>query len=105
MKTIREHKFITAGIVLALLITAVTLTSLLRTDEADRKKRAESIEEAVRERVIQCYVIENAYPESLSYLEEYYGLTVNKKEYKIIYTPFAENIPPDIRVICKEDVQ
>ena len=74
MKTIREHKFITACIVLALLITAVTLTSLLRTDEADRKKRAESIEEAVRERVIQCYVIENAYPESLSYLEEYYGL-------------------------------
>ena len=105
MKTIREHKFITACIVLALLITAVTLTSLLRTDEADRKKRAESIEEAVRERVIQCYVIENAYPESLSYLEEYYGLTVNKKEYKIIYTPFAENIPPDTRVICKEDVQ
>ena len=95
MKTIREHKFITACIVLALLITVVTLASLLRTDEADRKKRAESIEEAVRERV----------PESLSYLEEYYGLTVNKKEYKIIYTPFAENIPPDIRVICKEDVQ
>ena len=102
MRMIREHKFITVCIVLAFLVMAVVLAGVLRSDEADRKARAESVEETIRERVLQCYVIENAYPESLKYLEDNYGLTVNKEEYKIIYMPFAENLPPDIRVIPKE---
>ena len=54
------------------------------------------------EKALQCYVIEGSYPSDIEYLEENYGLTVNKQEYMIIYTPFAENLPPDIRVIPKE---
>ena len=102
MRTIREHKFITVCILAALLITAVVLAGALRRDESEIKAQAESMEEAIRERALQCYVIENAYPQSLAYLEENYGLTVNKKDFQIIYTPFAENLPPDIRVIYKE---
>ena len=47
----------------------------------------------------QCYVIEKAYPESLSYLEENYGLAVNKEDYLIVYQLYAENQPPQIRVM------
>ena len=102
MRTIRKHKFITACIILALLVTVAVLAGAVRDSEEKRLSEVKSIEETVRGRVMQCYVIENAYPESLSYLEDNYGLTVNKEEYQIIYTPFAENIPPDIRVIPRE---
>ena len=33
------------------------------------------------------------------YLEENYGLTVNKEDYLIVYDLFAENQPPQIKVI------
>ena len=60
-----------------------------------------SIKDTILARALQCYVIEGAYPESLSYLEDNYGLTINKEDYKVIYTPFAENMPPEVRVIYR----
>lgn len=64
-------------------------------------EQTDSIKETIYERALQCYVIEGAYPESLDYLVENYGLSVNTDEYKIIYRPYAENQPPDVRVIYK----
>ena len=58
-----------------------------------------AIRKAVEQSALQCYVVEGAYPPSLSYLQENYGLTVNTKDYLIVYTPFAENLPPDVRVL------
>ena len=63
---------------------------------------ARSIEETIRERALQCYVIEGAYPVDLEYLEENYGLTLNRKDYLVVYDIFAENLPPDVRVIRRE---
>ena len=103
MRIIREHKFITACVLAAVILAAAVLACAVRTGRQDMERQTESIADSIRERALQCYVIENAYPESLSYLEDYYGLTVNKKDYQIIYTPFAENLPPDIRVIYRGD--
>ena len=47
---------------------------------------------------VQCYVVEGVYPPSLSYLEENYGLTLNKEDYYIHYEIFAENLPPEVRI-------
>ena len=58
---------------------------------------------AVRARALQCYVIEGAYPESLEYLVENYGLAVNTDDYRIVYIPYAENLPPEIKVIYLKD--
>ena len=100
-KIIREHKFITICILAAVIACAVTFDVTFYTDEEEMQAEARSIEDAVKERALQCYVIEDAYPESLSYLEKHYGLAVNKEDYKIIYTPFAENMPPQIKAIYK----
>ena len=56
---------------------------------------------SVQKMALQCYVIEGAYPEGLEYLQENYGLTVNTEEYLIIYTPYAENLPPEVKVIYR----
>jgi hypothetical protein len=66
-------------------------------------EQTESISDTIYERALQCYVIEGAYPESLDYLVENYGLAVNTEDYRIVYKAFAENLPPDVRVIYKGD--
>ena len=103
MNAIRQHKFITVCIIAAVLAVALTLWFSLRTTPEDIDKQAASIKDTISERALQCYVIEGAYPESLSYLEENYGLTVNKEDFKIVYAPYAENMPPDVRVIHRGD--
>ena len=92
------------GIIIAI-CAAVVLIALIAYPAAKRARRDEaedsiqSITDTVRKRALQCYVIEGAYPESFEYLEENYGLTVNHEDYLIVYTPFAENLPPEVRVI------
>lgn len=101
MRLIREHKFIAACIITALIAAAVVFGALIRGTGKNAAEQADSIAQTIYDRALQCYVIEGAYPESLSYLEEHYGLTVNTKDYTIVYTPFADNLPPEIRVIYK----
>ena len=103
MQLIRNHKFITACVIVAvILICSVCCAAFSVTDE-EIAERENAIKETVQERALQCYVIENAYPESLAYLEENYGLTVNKKDFLIVYDLFAENQPPVIKVIYQGD--
>ena len=60
---------------------------------------AEALREAVQRSALQCYAVEGVYPPNLQYLEEHYGLQVNRTRFTIIYDAFASNLPPDIRVI------
>ena len=60
-----------------------------------------SIREAIRHAAVQCYVVEGAYPVDLDYLKENYGLNINEKSYYVVYSAFAENQMPDIRVVRK----
>ena len=89
-------------IIAVILICSVCYAAFSVTDE-EITEREDAIRETVQERALQCYVIENAYPESLAYLEENYGLTVNKKDFLIVYDLFAENQPPVIKVIYQGD--
>ena len=101
MSFIREHNFIAVCVLAAVITVAGVFVMLGKETSADTKEQAESIRQAIYDRALQCYVIEGAYPESLAYLEENYGLTVNKEDFKVMYTPFAENLPPDVRVLVR----
>ncbi|MBR2562559.1 MAG: hypothetical protein IKE31_10505 [Eubacterium sp.] len=86
-------------IVIAVILIAVPLSRQAHTEKsADSVK---SITDTILQRALQCYVIEGAYPMSLEYLEENYGLTVNKEDYLIMYTPYAENLPPEVKVLYR----
>ncbi|MBR0410514.1 MAG: hypothetical protein IJI25_05870 [Eubacterium sp.] len=65
------------------------------------EESAVAIENAVARSALQCYVVEGVYPPDLSYLEDNYGLQVNKKDFYVRYDAFASNIPPSIKVINK----
>ncbi len=57
-----------------------------------------SVRQSILDSAKQCFAIEGAYPSSLEYLEENYGLTVNQDTYVIYYDSFAANLPPSVVV-------
>ena len=56
---------------------------------------------AVQRSALQCYAVEGAYPPDLQYLEDNYGLQVNKKDFYVTYEAFASNLPPTVRVTVR----
>lgn len=66
-----------------------------------RDMGAQSLADSVLARANQCYAIEGVYPSSLSYLEENYGLVVNRSDYVVVYESFADNVAPKVMVTPK----
>ena len=58
-----------------------------------------AIKTAVERCAMQCYVVEGAFPPSLAYLVENYGLQINEKEFYVSYDIFASNVPPAVKAI------
>ncbi len=50
----------------------------------------------IEKSVMQCYASEGSYPADLEYLEEHYGLILDRKSYIYEYNIFASNIMPEI---------
>ena len=103
MKMFKEKKFITACVLIAICVVVIFSVSMFRTTPEETKETAAAIEDTIMERALQCYVIEGAYPESLQYLQDNYGLAVNQEDYLIVYTPFADNLPPEVKVISRKE--
>lgn len=59
---------------------------------------ARALKTAVERSALQCYVVEGAYPVDVVYLEENYGLQINREDFYVNYDAFASNLPPDVRV-------
>ncbi len=75
------------------------LGALSGVSQSAAREEAESLEDSVRRGAVQCYALEGFYPESLSYLEEHYGLSYNKEKYVVSYEVIGSNMMPDIMVI------
>lgn len=55
--------------------------------------------DSIKRAAVNCYAIEGAYPQELSYLEEHYGVVVNHDKFLVEYDVFASNLLPQIDVI------
>ena len=84
------------AVIALVLVLAVLMTGKIGSMHGEEEARM--VQDAIREATLTCYAVEGAYPESLDYLTEHYGLQVNTKDYYITYEAFAENLPPDVLV-------
>ena len=78
------------------------LGSVLTLDGLGIKNTEESLqltEQAVRGCAVQCYAIEGRYPPSVEYLEEHYGIVIDRDRYHVFYDGWASNVMPDITVL------
>lgn len=75
--------------------------SLGTLDEGQSQEGLRQLEEALRRGCVACYATEGAYPQDLEYLEEHYGVQVDRERYNVFYNIFAANLMPDITVLEK----
>jgi uncharacterized protein (DUF4213/DUF364 family) len=61
-------------------------------------KGADTLRDAIRRTSVQCYAIEGRYPPNVEYLEENYGIQIDRNRYDVFYSGFASNFMPDITV-------
>lgn len=86
-------------------VLALGLSLLSAIDRRTAIQEEELVREAVRSAVVTCYAVEGAYPESLDYLKEHYGLKYNEDQFLVGYDAFASNLLPDVQVLRKGDAQ
>ena len=53
---------------------------------------------AVERAAVLCYALEGYYPPRIEYLEEKYGLIVDRNKFMVIYRTFGSNIRPEVSV-------
>lgn len=79
-----------------LLLVAVFAFGALSFAGKAGKKGEDSLRRAVTRASVQCYAIEGRYPPSVEYLEENYGVTIDRDRYNVFYNGFASNVMPEI---------
>ncbi len=66
------------------------------------EQQLEIARDAVRRAAVQCYALEGQYPPSITYLEQRYGLSVDREKYVVHYRYTGGNLMPEIAVFSIE---
>jgi len=82
---------------------ALLFYGLTQVSATTSREEARSLKDAISRGITHCYAVEGAYPESLAYLEERYGISYDTTKYYVDYRPIASNIMPDVTVISLEE--
>ena len=85
-----------------ILILFLFVQGLSSLSDSTRQRQKESLENAIMRNVTYCYTIEGAYPESLDYLKNNYGLIYDEELFFVDYHISGSNILPDITIIERE---
>ena len=85
----------------AVLAVCCLLTAVGNIEAGHREESEKRVQDTIKKAVVSCYAIEGAYPATLEYVEEYYGLQINHDKYDVFYEIFADNIMPEITVVPK----
>ena len=80
------------------LAVVLFVSSALTFSKLSGERGAETLRDAIRRASVQCYAIEGRYPPSVEYLEENYGIKIDRERYDVFYSGFASNFMPDITV-------
>lgn len=93
----RKHRIIALCLVVVLAVAGFFGYQQMRV--ALNEQAAASMRQSIMDAAKQCCAIEGAYPLSLEYLEQNYGLTINHDDFVITYQAYANNIAPNVVVI------
>ena len=60
------------------------------------------LEETLRRAAVACYAAQGAYPPDLNYIEEHWGVQIDRSRYAVFYQVEGSNLMPDITVLERE---
>lgn len=102
MHLYKKRKRPAIGVILTVLFFAVFLIyfymQISIVSEEVKVSDVEMLTNALENAVVTCYAIEGAYPESLEYIEEHYGIVVDRDKYMVDYQVLYANMVPNIAV-------
>ena len=101
---VRKNRYgqLLLAVAVFLLFFAVFLAGVQSVSAVSEETEMENIENAVVQSAVFCYGTEGAYPESLAYLREHYGLQYDEDKYIVDYEIVGKNIRPQVRVFRLE---
>lgn len=73
------------------------------TTQQTLQEQKQNLEAAVEQSLLQCYVIEGRYPEDFAYLEEHYGISYDREQFRVDYRVYGTNMRPEIDVLVLEE--
>ena len=88
-------------LILCLIACALVYWAVSAGSRNMKEEGVTALKQTVTSAARQCYVVEGVYPSDLAYLEENYGLQINKDDYYVTYEAFAENLPPTVKVTLR----
>lgn len=92
----RSVLIVIASVAIAIVVALFVFQSA---QSAIREQGALSMRTAILDSAKRCCAVEGAYPRSLKYLEEHYGLVVNDVAYLVTYECYADNVVPSVVVM------
>lgn len=101
----KEKRSLSGYLLSILLFLAVLFFFLFGVRAMESKSEEESLaslRNAIQRACVQCYAIEGRYPPSVEYLEEHYGIVIDRDRYHVFYDGWASNVMPDITVLPAE---
>lgn len=92
-----------AWLLAALVVLCVCLGALWikGAQRSVREQKIDAIRENVLSVAVQCYAVEGVFPPDLAYLEEHYGLVIDRDRYIVTYEAFSTNMMPDVSVLVR----
>lgn len=98
MKKLRR-KSVLLLITVLLLIGVWFLAASGNVDAGQQEAGRKHLEDALRRAAVACYAAEGIYPPTVDYLQEHYGIQIDRQRYYVFYEVFAENVMPQITVV------
>jgi len=94
--------FLRAAIMPVIFTAAIMMMIVFGLQQTETSSSAEGLrilEDSIRRAVVISYAIEGRYPASIEYIEEHFGIHIDRTRYAVHYRIFASNILPEITVI------
>ncbi|MCI5668515.1 MAG: hypothetical protein MR291_07125 [Oscillospiraceae bacterium] len=102
----KKMRFRAVTVILGAVLFAVMILWLVlalgNASKASESERLAQVKQSVENGITLCYATEGAYPESLEYLTQSYGVVYDESRYLVHYERFAANVRPTVTVIRRE---
>lgn len=106
MRLYRQHNLARnmGKTLMALVLTAALAGALLAvraTEKYVQQEELDTVKQAIVAAAVNCYATEGFYPGDVAYLEEHYGVQIDRKKYVVAYSLLGQNTLPFVDVVRK----
>lgn len=104
----KQRSFVILKMILIIAVLAAAIFCLQKaTVKMNSGQRAESLkqlDQSIRKATMTCYATEGVYPPTIEYLEDNYGIQIDRSKFTVFYDVYGKNMMPDITVMENQEL-